>query len=166
MRRAMAEDTLAPRASEFLLYTAPDGGVRVSVLFKDETAWLPQKGLAELFGVTVASISRHLKNIFESAELEENSVVTVFVTTAADDKTYRTRFYSLDAIIAVGYRVNSFEAAEFALPCSLETLRPMGVQLSVDRRAARALACAVTRSGAGYVSATSHSDLVVRAGSA
>jgi hypothetical protein len=91
----MAEDTLAPRASEFLLYTAPDGGVRVSVLFKDETAWLPQKGLAELFGVTVASISRHLKNIFESAELEENSVVTVFVTTAADDKTYRTRSASM-----------------------------------------------------------------------
>lgn len=118
----MADETLAPRTSDFLLYTAPDGGVRVRVLFQDETAWLPQKGLAELFGVTVASISRHLKNIFESSELQENSVVTVFVTTAADGKTYRTRFYNLDAIIAVGYRVNSFEATQFRI-WATQTLR-------------------------------------------
>ncbi len=121
-RRQMRDDALTPAASEFLLYTAPDGDVRVRVLFKDETAWLPQKGLSELFGVTVASISRHLKNIFEAAELEENSVVTVFATTAADGKSYQTRLYSLDAIIAVGYRVNSFEATQFRI-WATKTLR-------------------------------------------
>ena len=109
----MTENALTTTASEFLLYTAPNGDVRIRVLFKEETAWLPQKALAELFGVTVASISRHLKNIFESSELQENSVVTIIETTAADGKTYQTRFYNLDAIIAVGYRVNSFEATQF-----------------------------------------------------
>lgn len=102
-------------AAEFLLYPSPSGDVRVQVRLQDETLWLPQKALAELFGVTIASVSRHLKNIFESSELLEKSVVTVFETTAADGKNYRTRFYNLDAIIAVGYRVNSYEATQFRI---------------------------------------------------
>jgi len=100
---------LVSRESEFLLYTAPDGAVKASVLFRDETAWLTQKSLGELFGVGVPAITKHLKNIFESGELAEASVVSVLETTAADGKTYKTRFYNLDAIIAVGYRVNSYQ---------------------------------------------------------
>jgi hypothetical protein len=81
-------DALALAASEFLLYTAPNGAVRVHVLFRDETAWLPQKGIAELFAVGVPAISKHLANIFESAELQENSVVSILETTATDGKRY------------------------------------------------------------------------------
>ncbi len=80
----------APKgATEFLLYPSRSGEVRVEVRLQDETVWLPQKELAELFGVTVATVSRHLKNIFESSELLENSVATVFERTAADGKNYR-----------------------------------------------------------------------------
>ncbi len=106
---------LTRRESEFLLYIAPDGAVKVSVLFRDETAWLTQKALAELFGVGVPAITKHLKNIFESGELAETSVVSILETTAADGKTYKTRFYNLDAIIAVGYRVNSYQATQFRI---------------------------------------------------
>jgi hypothetical protein len=109
-----ASPDLAP-ANDFLLYAAPDGAVKVRVLFKDETAWLPQKGLAELFGVRPPAISKHLKNIFESKELDENAVVSILETTASDGKTYETSFYNLDAIIAVGYRVNSYQATQFRI---------------------------------------------------
>jgi len=110
------EPPIAPKvATEFLLYPSPSGEVRVEVRLQDETVWLPQKELAELFGVTVSSVSRHLKNIFESSELLENSVVAVFERTAADGKNYQVRFYNLDAIIAVGYRVNSYEATQFRI---------------------------------------------------
>jgi hypothetical protein len=101
--------------SQFLLYTAPDGAVKVDVLFRDETAWLTQKALAELFGVKVPAVNKHLKNIFESGELAENSVVSILETTASDGKNYRTRCYNLDAIIAVGYRVNSYQATQFRI---------------------------------------------------
>ncbi len=100
---------------QFLLYTAPDGAVKVDVFFREETVWLTQKALAELFGVKVPAINKHLKNIFESAELLENSVVSILETTAADGKSYSTRYYNLDAIIAVGYRVNSFQATQFRI---------------------------------------------------
>jgi hypothetical protein len=106
---------LVPISSEFLLYTSPDGAVRAQVLFRDETAWLTQKALAELFGVKVPAIAKHLKNIFESGELDEGSVVSILETTAADGKSYKTRFYNLDAIIAVGYRVNSYQATQFRI---------------------------------------------------
>lgn len=76
---------------------------------------MPQKAIAELFAVQVPAISKHLKSIFESGELEEDSVVSVLETTAADGKNYKTRFYSLDAIIAVGYRVNSYQATQFRI---------------------------------------------------
>ncbi len=98
-----------------LLYRTQDGAIRVNVHVREESFWMPQKAIAELFGVTVASISRHLKKIFESEELAEDSVVTVFETTATDGKNYKTRYYSLDAIIAVGYRVNSYQATQFRI---------------------------------------------------
>jgi len=113
---------LVRRESEFLLYAAPDGTVKVSVLFRDETAWLAQRALAELFGVKIPAITKHLKNIFESGELAENSVVSILETTAADGKTYKTRFYNLDAIIAIGYRVNSYQATQFRI-WATQTLR-------------------------------------------
>ncbi len=101
--------------SKFLLYTAPNGAVKVDVLFKDESAWLTQKALAELFGVDRSVVTRHLRNIFISRELSEASVCAVFAHTAADGKNYRTRYYNLDAIIAVGYRVNSYQATQFRI---------------------------------------------------
>jgi hypothetical protein len=100
---------------QFLLYTAPDGAVKVDVFIQQETVWLTQKALAELFGVKVPAINKHLKNIFDSGELVENSVVSILETTAADGKNYSTRYYNLDAIIAVGYRVNSYQATQFRI---------------------------------------------------
>lgn len=88
--------------NQFLLYTAPDGVGKVEVFYKDETAWLTQKVLAKRFGVKVPAINKHLKNIFESDELPEESVISILETTAADGKNYQTRYYNLDAIIAVG----------------------------------------------------------------
>lgn len=120
--RARAMTDLARRESEFLLYTAPDGAVKVGVLFRDETAWLTQRTLSELFGVRVPAITKHLKNIFESGELAESSVVSILETAASDGKTYKTRFYNLDAIIAVGYRVNSYQATQFRI-WATQTLR-------------------------------------------
>jgi len=102
---------------QLLLYTASDGAVKVAVFFKDETAWLTQKALAELFGVQVPAINKHLKNIFDIGELVEASVISVLETTAADGKNYPTRYYNLDAIIAVGYRVNSYQATQFRIFC-------------------------------------------------
>jgi len=113
---------LVRRESEFLLYAAPDGAVKVSVLFRDETAWLTQRALAELFGVKVPAITKHLRNIFESGGLAEASVASILETTVADGKTYKTRFYNLDAIIAVGYRVNSYQATQFRI-WATQTLR-------------------------------------------
>ena len=80
--------------NDLLLYRSMDGAVRVSVLFREESFWMWQENTAELFGVTVASNSRHLKNILESTKLAEESVVTVIETTAADDQQYKTHYYS------------------------------------------------------------------------
>ena len=113
-----------PSTSDLLLYIAPDGSVSVRVLFEDETAWLTQKALAELFGVKVPAINKHLKNIFETGELVEDSVISILETTAADGKTYKTRLYNLDAIIAVGYRVNSYQATQFRI-WATRTLREL-----------------------------------------
>ena len=101
--------------NEIIFYTTPDGNKKVEVVFQDETAWLTQKALAELFGVQVPAINKHLKNIFESGELVENSVISILETTAADGKSYKTRYYNLDAIIAVGYRVSSYQATQFRI---------------------------------------------------
>ena len=101
--------------NNFLLYTAPSGEVRVQVFLKDESLWLTQKAMSELFGVNVPAISKHLSNIFEEGELQENSVISILETTAADGKNYKTNFYNLDAIISVGYRVNSSKATQFRI---------------------------------------------------
>ncbi|TMQ19801.1 MAG: virulence RhuM family protein [Deltaproteobacteria bacterium] len=106
---------LVRQESEFFLYAADDGKVKVRVLFRDETAWLTQRGIAELFGVNIPAIAKHLRNIFESQELTESAVVSILETTALDGKAYKTSFYNLDAIIAVGYRVNSHQATQFRI---------------------------------------------------
>jgi hypothetical protein len=107
--------TTRDEVTDFLLYTAPDGQIRVECVLHDETIWLPQKRIAELFGVGVPAISKHLANIFESGELVEGSVISILETTAADGKNYKTKFYNLDAIISVGYRVNSSKATQFRI---------------------------------------------------
>jgi len=99
--------------SEFLLYTTPNGDVKVEIFFHGENVWLTQKRMAELFDTTKQNISQHLNNIFKEDELEKDSVVKKFFTTASDGKEYKTKFYNLDAIIAVGYRVNSRKATQF-----------------------------------------------------
>ena len=91
--------------NEIVVYQ-PNETVRLEVELHDESIWLTQLKIAELFGVQKAAISKHLKNIFETGELQEPSVVSKMETTAADGKRYKTAFYNLDAIIAVGYRVN------------------------------------------------------------
>jgi hypothetical protein len=108
--------------NQFLLYTAPDGVVKVDVFLKDETVWLTQKALAELFGVKRPAITKHLLNIFATGELVENSVCSILEHTAGDGKTYSAKYYNLDAIIAVGYRVNSYQATQFRI-WATKTLR-------------------------------------------
>lgn len=104
-----------PEESKFLLYTTPEGGVRLDVFLQDETIWLTQKMMAELFDVDVRTISEHLQNVFDSLELEQNSVIRKFRNTATDGKSYETQFYNLDAVISVGYRVNSSRATQFRI---------------------------------------------------
>lgn len=106
---------LASNNSDFILYTSNTGDVRVDVFLKDETVWLTQKAMAELFGCSTDNISLHLKNIFKEGELVQISVTEEFSTTASDGKNYKTKFYNLDVIIAVGYRVNSKKATQFRI---------------------------------------------------
>ena len=101
--------------SEIILYKTPNQDIRVEMLIENETIWLPQQRIAELFDTTKQNISLHVKNIFESGELDENSVVKDFLTTAADGKNYKTKHYNLDAIISIGYRVNSTSATQFRI---------------------------------------------------
>ena len=98
---------------EILLYSDENGKEFVNVIFKDETFWLTQKAMSELFDCTTDNISLHLKNIFTDGELDKDSVTEKFSVTAADGKNYQTQHYNLDAIIAVGYRVNSKKATRF-----------------------------------------------------
>lgn len=101
--------------SEFILYTDPSGKVRVEIFVLNDTVWLPQQRIADLFDTSKQNISYHLSNIFKDNELDENSVVKEFLTTAADGKNYNTKYYNLDAIISVGYRVNSTKATQFRI---------------------------------------------------
>ncbi len=121
-KRRPQDDAQPPFKGEITLYRSTDGAVQVQCLLQDETLWMTQKLIAELFGVEIPAISKHLKNIFESGELPENSVVSILETTAADGKTYKTRYFNLDAIIAVGYRVNSYQATQFRI-WATKTLR-------------------------------------------
>ena len=115
------ENNMDTNQLKFLMYRSADGDVSVNAIIKDETIWLTQKAMAELFGVDKSSISRHLKNIFVEGELDENVVVAEIATTtqhgAIRGKTQsrETKFYNLDAIISVGYRVNSRRATQFRI---------------------------------------------------
>lgn len=100
---------------EILLYTTPNGKVKVEIYLQNETIWLTQEKIALLFGVQRPAITKHLKNVFESNELNENSVSSILEHTAIDGKNYKTKFYNLDAIISVGYRVNSTQATHFRI---------------------------------------------------
>jgi hypothetical protein len=100
---------------EVLLYTTPDGKVRVEMYLQNETIWLTQQKIADLFGVQRPAVTKHLKKIFESGELKEDSVCSILEHTAADGKIYTTQFYNLDSIISVGYRVNSIQATHFRI---------------------------------------------------
>ena len=105
--------TIRNSTAEFLIFTQQAGEEGIEVHYEDESIWLSQKLMSELFSVDVRTISEHLKNIFESGELDADSVIRKFRTTAADGKSYNTQFYNLDAIISVGYRVNSVRATQF-----------------------------------------------------
>jgi hypothetical protein len=109
------DNDFTPQYSDIIFYSSPEGGIKVEVIFNDETFWLTQKRMAELFGVEVNTINYHLKEIFKSGELQEDSVIRKIRITAEDGKNYLTNFYNLDAIIAVGYRVNSFQATQFRM---------------------------------------------------
>jgi hypothetical protein len=101
--------------TEFLLYTSPGGKVKMDIFLRNETIWLNQEKIALLFGVQRPAITKHLKNIFDSSELNEFSVSSILEHTAEDGKVYKTKFYNLDAIISVGYRVNSTQATHFRI---------------------------------------------------
>lgn len=115
MSDKLPENKLIIRNStaEFLIFTQQSGENGIEVRYEDGSIWLTQKLMAELFNVTTPTINEHLKNIFESNELVQNSVIRKFLTTANDGKNYNTNFYNLDAIISVGYRVNSKRATQF-----------------------------------------------------
>ena len=108
-----------PKDIAFILYNTPEHSEKVQVVVREETLWMTQKAMSELFGVQVPAISKHLKNIFESGELQEEVVVSKMeITTphgamAGKTQSSETAFYNLDAIISVGYRVNSVQATRF-----------------------------------------------------
>src|SRR5690554_6361878 len=113
--------SLHDQTTEFLPYTVPTGEIKLEVLLSGETLWLTQKRMAELFGVGVPAISKHLKNIFESKALHEEVVVSILENTiehgavAGLTQTQQVKYYNLDAIISVGYRVNSAQATQFRI---------------------------------------------------
>jgi hypothetical protein len=109
-------------SSDIILYKDVSGNVKIEVFFSDETFWLTQKRIAELFAMEVNTINYHLKKIIKSGELIEDSVIRKIRITANDGKEYPTFMYNLDAIIAVGYRVNSFQATQFRI-WATKTLR-------------------------------------------
>lgn len=109
----MSEDLPAPDDSRIVIYRSDSGATRLEVRLQDETVWLTQNMMAELFQTTKQNVGQHLKNIFSEGELLEDAVVKKFFTTAADGKAYKTSFYNLDAIISVGYRIKSHIATRF-----------------------------------------------------
>ena len=101
--------------NNIILYSNGNGTVSVNETYQNESFWLSQKAIAQLFDCSTDNVSLHLKNIFNSGELDANSVTEEFSATASDGKKYKTKFYNLDAIIAVGYRVNSKQATQFII---------------------------------------------------
>ena len=106
-------DEIEKNNGEIIIYRTEDGRTQLEVRLEDENVWLSKQQIANLFGVQRPAITKHLRNIFESGELEENSVSSILEHTASDGKNYKTQFYNLDAIISVGYRVNSLQATHF-----------------------------------------------------
>ena len=110
--------TLRDQTTEFLLYTTPNGAIKVEVVLANETIWLTQKRMAELFGVGVAAISKHLENIYASGELQREATLSILETVqqeGARQVTRKLEYYNLDAVISVGYRVNSAQATQFRI---------------------------------------------------
>ena len=110
--------TIKDELTEFLLYTTPNSDIKVETYLHNETLWLPQKRIAELFGVDVSTINEHLKNIYKSHELEEEATIGKFPIVQTEGKREVKReinFYNLDAILSVGYRVNSLQATHFRI---------------------------------------------------
>ena len=101
--------------SDMLIYQTEDGSTKIQVQLTENTVWLTQADMVELFQTTKQNISLHIKNIFEEGELVESSVVKEYLTTAADGKNYRTKYYNLDVIISVGYRVKSLRGTQFRI---------------------------------------------------
>ena len=118
-------DEIEKNNGEIIIYRTEDGRTQLEVRLEDENVWLSQQQIANLFGVQRPAITKHLRNIFESGELEENSVSSILEHTASDGKNYKTQFYNLDAIISVGYRVNSLQATHFRR-WATERLKEMG----------------------------------------
>ena len=102
-----------PDKGEIVIYQTDDGASQLDVRLENESVWITADQMAELFQRDKSTISRHIKNVFESGELQENSVVAFFATTAADNKVYNVAYYNLDVIISVGYRVNSIRGVQF-----------------------------------------------------
>ena len=114
--------------NQIIIYNTEDGEVKIEARMKDETVWLAQKQLAELFGTTKQNISQHVEKILKDGELAENSVVKKILTTANDGKSYNTEHYNLDMIISLGYRINSRIATNFRI-WATERLREYIVQI-------------------------------------
>jgi len=112
----------APTGGEFILYQTEDGRIRIECWFEKETVWLTQAQMAELFQTTIPNVSMHIRNLFAEGELQADSVVKEFLTTAADGKKYTTKFYNLDVIISIGYRVKSHRGTQFRI-WATKTLR-------------------------------------------
>jgi len=108
-------NSLIQHNSQIIIYNNKNGEIKLDVRFDGDTVWLTQKMMADLFGVGIPAVNKHLKNIFDSGELQENSVISILEITAEDGKNYKTNFYNLDAIISVGYRVNSVRATQFRI---------------------------------------------------
>jgi len=101
--------------NELLVYQSEDGALSLNVAVKEQSIWLTQQQMAELFDTKRPAITKHLGNVFKSDELVENSVCSILELTASDGKNYKTKHYNLDAVISVGYRVNSKRATQFRL---------------------------------------------------
>lgn len=115
-------ENIEPKEGKILFYKAEDGNINLGVLFSGETVWLTQAQMAELFGKTKQNISLHINNIFTEGELDKDSVVKEYLTTANDGKKYKTKYYNLDVIISVGYRVKSIQGTQFRI-WATKTLR-------------------------------------------
>ncbi|MBI5142019.1 MAG: virulence RhuM family protein [Nitrospirae bacterium] len=109
------KNAVTPATGELLLYQTVEGKTRIEVRMQDETVWLSQKQLADLFQTSIPNINMHIKNIFDEGELSDVSAIQEFLITAADGKNYQTKFYNLDVIISVGYRVNSIRGTQFRI---------------------------------------------------